>query len=203
MAQVRLARRPALHLPRQRASINACRYFLKLPVASPSIVQVENTNFRVLIQVLLQNTGQTVGTESRSQLLLKYRFALHLLSYVNEDSRLLVLKIANIEAGLKCVTPLAPMPRPLCSECFGRRSLPSRNTFCARLTEVGFPDLVGPLVLAGMSSGVTPDFTLPRFYVANLVEGMRKRLQVRAASPPPLRFGVKPWTFASATLATP
>jgi hypothetical protein len=35
-----------------------------------------------------------------------------------------------------------------------------------------------------MNSGVTPDFTLPRFYVANLVEGMRKRLQVWAAFPP-------------------
>jgi hypothetical protein len=149
------------------------------------MIQVENTNFRVLIQVLTENTGLTVGGESRSQLLLKYRFALHLLSYVNEDSRLLVLKIANIEAGLKCVTPLAPTPRPLSSECFGRRSLPSRNTFCARLTESSFPDLVGPLVLAGMSSGVTPDFTLPRFYVANLVEGMRRRLQVSFGGIPP------------------
>jgi hypothetical protein len=90
------------------------------------MIQVENTNFRVLIQVLTENTGLNVGGESRSQLLLKYRFALHLLSYVNEDSRLLVLKIANIEAGLKCVTPpltllfsrcvLAPSPRPLSSD---------------------------------------------------------------------------------------
>lgn len=58
------------------------------------------------------------------------------------------------------------------------RSLPSRNTFCARVTESMFPDLVGPLVLAGMNSDVMPDFTLPRFYVANLIEGMRKRLEV-------------------------
>jgi hypothetical protein len=65
-----------------------------------------------------------------------------------------------------------------CSESFGRRSLPSRNTFCARLTESSFPDLVGPLVLAAMNNDVLPDFTLPRFYVANLIEGMRKRLQV-------------------------
>ncbi len=43
-----------------------------------------------------------------------------------------------------------------------------------------FPDLVGPLVLAGMNDDVMPDFSLPRFYVANLVDGMRKRLQVRA-----------------------
>lgn len=29
-----------------------------------------------------------------------------------------------------------------------------------------------------MNNDVLPDFTLPRFYVANLIEGMRKRLQV-------------------------
>lgn len=77
------------------------RYFFELPVALPTFVQVENTHFGALIGVLIQNTAQMVGSESRSQLLLKFRFALHLLTFVNEDSRLLVLKLANIIAGLK------------------------------------------------------------------------------------------------------
>ncbi len=41
--------------------------------------------------------------------------------------------------------------------------------------------MVGPLVLVGMNNNVQPDFTLPRFYVANMIDGMRKRLQVSAA----------------------
>jgi hypothetical protein len=77
------------------------RYFEKLPVATPSSVQVENTHFAVMIKVLMDNAVLMVGTESRTQMLLKYRFALHLLTFVNEDSRLLLLKLANIVAGLK------------------------------------------------------------------------------------------------------
>ena len=77
-------------------------------------------------------------------------------------------------------TVFYPTAASFCSESFGCRSLSSRNTFCARLTEANFPDLVGPLVLAGMNNNVLPDFTLPRFYVANLIEGMRKRLQASA-----------------------
>lgn len=80
---------------------NARRYFFEQPVALPNFVQVSNTNFAVLIKVLIENTSQMVGSESRTQLLLKFRFALHLLTFVNEDSRLLILKLANIEAGLK------------------------------------------------------------------------------------------------------
>lgn len=77
-------------------------------MATPSSVQVENTHFAVMIRVLTDNALLMVGTESRSQMLLKYRFALHLLTFVNEDSRLLLLKLANIVAGLKygpCVVP--------------------------------------------------------------------------------------------------
>ena len=79
----------------------SCRYFFELPVALPNFIQVENTHFGALISVLIRNTAQMVGSESRTQLLLKFRFALHLLTFVNEDSRLLVLKLANIIAGLK------------------------------------------------------------------------------------------------------
>ena len=79
----------------------ARRYFFEQPVALPKFVQVANTNFAALIKLLIENTSQMVGSESRTQLLLKFRFALHLLTFVNEDSRLLILKLANIEAGLK------------------------------------------------------------------------------------------------------
>ena len=80
---------------------NARRYFFEQPVSLPNFVQVSNTHFAVLIKLLIENTSQMVGSESRTQLLLKFRFALHLLIFVNEDSRLLILKLANIEAGLK------------------------------------------------------------------------------------------------------
>ncbi len=86
------------------------RYFAKLPVASPSSVQVENTHFAQLIKVLTDNTAQMVGTESKTQILLKFRFALHLLTFVNEDSRLLLLKLANVIAGLTCAPFNAPRP---------------------------------------------------------------------------------------------
>jgi hypothetical protein len=92
--------RARLRSPLTRAN-NAYRYFFELPVSLPNVVQVENTHFGALISVLMQNTAQMVGSESRTQLLLKFRFALHLLTFVNEDSRLLVLKLANIIAGLK------------------------------------------------------------------------------------------------------
>ncbi len=94
------------------------RYFAKLPAASPSTVQVENTNFGVLIKILLDNTVQMVQTESKAQLLLKFRFALHLLNFVNEDSRLLVLKLANVIAGLTCEPLSASLSRFLPNCCF-------------------------------------------------------------------------------------
>jgi hypothetical protein len=83
-----------------------CRFFEKLPVSSPSFVQVDNKNFGNLIDVLVENTAQMLAAESKTQLLLKYRLALHLLFSVNEDSRLLVLKLDNILAGLRC----GPLP---------------------------------------------------------------------------------------------
>ncbi len=58
----------------------------------------------------MDNTAQLVGTESKTQILLKFRFALHLLTFVNEDSRLLLLKLANIVAGLTCAPFIAPRP---------------------------------------------------------------------------------------------
>ena len=58
----------------------------------------------------MDNTAQMVGTESKTQILLKFRFALHLLTFVNEDSRLLLLKLANVIAGLTCAPFNAPRP---------------------------------------------------------------------------------------------
>lgn len=158
-----------------------------MPSANPTTVQTENNNFVALTNALLANTADMVGTESKAQLLLKFRFAMHLLTFVNEDSRLLILKLASIVAGLRCSpTPCLSSRFSLQRNCFfcsdapRRSALPSRNTFCAALTEQDFPDVVGPLVLEAMNNNVQPDFTLPRFYVANLIDGMRQRLEVSA-----------------------
>lgn len=133
-----------------------------MPSANPTTVQTENNNFVALTNALLANTADMVGTESKAQLLLKFRFAMHLLTFVNEDSRLLILKLASIVAGLRC----SPTP------CLSSRFNLQRN--CRFV-------LIPPLQRTALSQHILRRSDGARFSRCGWAPGARSNEQQRAA----------------------